>query len=76
MIDSSHKAALQELEEARASVSRLAVHHARTVGLDTRLKTVMREKDDIQQERDSEAHKAKLAEARIAGLKERTCGFT
>ena len=73
MSDSSHKTVLQELEEARASVSRLAAHHARAVGLDARLMAVMREKDDLQQERDSEAQRAKLAESRIAALKERTC---
>ena len=64
---------LQELEDARASVSRLAAHHARAVGLDARLMTVMRERDDLQQERDSEAQRAKLAESRTATLKERTC---
>ena len=71
-MDNSHKHALQQLEEARSSVSRLAAYHARTVGLDARLMTVMREKDDIQQERDSEAQRAKLAEGRISVLKERT----
>ena len=73
MSDSSHKTVLQELEEARASVSRLAAHHARAVGLDARLMAVTREKDDLQQERDSAAQKAKLAESRISTLKERTC---
>jgi hypothetical protein len=64
---------LQELEEARASVSRLAAHHARAVGLDARLIAVMRDRDDLQQERDIEAQRAKLAESRIVTLKERTC---
>jgi hypothetical protein len=71
--DSSHKAVLQELEETRNSVSRLAAHHARAVGLDARLMSAMREKDDLQQERNSEAQRAKLAESRIAALTERTC---
>jgi hypothetical protein len=71
--DSSHKTVLQDLEEARASISRLAAHHARAVGLDTRLMAVTRERDDFHQERDSEAQRAKLAEGRIAALKERTC---
>jgi hypothetical protein len=34
---------------------------------------VMQEKEDIQQERDSEAQRARSAESRIAALKERTC---
>ena len=71
--DSSHKTMLQDLEEARASVSRLSAHHARTVGLDARLMTVTREKDDLQQEHDSQAQRAKSAESKMAALTERTC---
>lgn len=71
--DSSHKTVLQELAEARASVSRLSAHHARAVGLDTRLTAAMRERDDFHQERDSEAQRAKLAESRLAASMERMC---
>ena len=70
--DSSHKTLLQELEETQVSVSRLTAHHARAVGLDTRLTAVMREKEDLQQERDCESQRAKIAEMRIAVLQERT----
>lgn len=70
--DSTHKSALRDLEEAQTSVTRLSAYHARTVGLDTRLMVVMREKDDIQQERDSETQRARVAESRISALKERT----
>ncbi|KAF7971720.1 hypothetical protein HWV62_20087 [Athelia sp. TMB] len=70
--DSTHKTALRDLEEAQASVARLSAHHARTIGLDTRLMAAMREKDDMQQERDSETQRARIAESRIAALKERT----
>lgn len=73
MTDSSHKSALNDLEEARASVSRLSAHHARAVGLDTRLMMALREKEDLQQERDSQTQRAKLAESRIVALKDRTC---
>ncbi|KAF9238792.1 hypothetical protein BU15DRAFT_75015 [Melanogaster broomeanus] len=69
--EASNKTALQELEEARSAVTRLTAHHARTVGLDTRLAAVMQENDDIRQERDSQAQRAKLAEARLAVLKDR-----
>lgn len=72
MSDSSHKNVLLELAEAQASVTRLSGHHARAVGLDTRLMTAMREKDDMQQERDSEAQRVRVAESRIVALKERT----
>lgn len=63
-------------------MARLSAHHARTIGLDTRLMAAMREKDDMQQERDSETQRARIAESRISALKERTsalprpfCGF-
>ncbi|KAF9238787.1 hypothetical protein BU15DRAFT_47300 [Melanogaster broomeanus] len=69
--EASNKTALQELEDARSAVTRLTAHHARTVGLDTRLAAVMQENDDIRQERDSQAQRAKLAEARLAVLKDR-----
>ncbi|KAJ6560173.1 hypothetical protein B0H19DRAFT_1376004 [Mycena capillaripes] len=68
----SNKTILQELAEAKATISRLTTSHGRSVGWDTRLSTAMKEKDDMQQERDSESQRARLAEARFAALKERT----
>ncbi|KAF9226730.1 hypothetical protein BS17DRAFT_500792 [Gyrodon lividus] len=70
--EASNKTVLHELEEARSAVSRLSAHHARTVGLDTRLAAVLQESDDIRQERDSQTQRAKLAEARLVALKDRT----
>lgn len=70
--EASNKTLLHELEESRSAVSKLSAHHARTVGLDTRLSAVLQENDDIRQERDSQTHRAKLAEARLASLKDRT----
>ncbi|KAF8843120.1 hypothetical protein BDN67DRAFT_979080 [Paxillus ammoniavirescens] len=70
--EASSKTVLHELEEARSAVLRLTAHHARSVGLDTRLSTVLQENDDIRQERDSQTQRAKLAEARLAALKDRT----
>ncbi|KAG9317330.1 hypothetical protein JVU11DRAFT_1529 [Chiua virens] len=70
--EASNKTILHDLEEARSTVSRLNAHHARTVGLDTRLSAVLQENDDIRQERDSQTQRAKLAEARLAALKNRT----
>jgi hypothetical protein len=40
---------------------------------DTRLSAAMKEKDDMQQERDAEGQRARLAEGRFAALKDRTC---
>jgi hypothetical protein len=71
----SNKTLLHELEEARAAISRLTAHHARSVGWDARLAAIMQERDDIQQERDSEAHKARQAESRIAALHARLGEF-
>ncbi|KAG2073539.1 hypothetical protein BDR04DRAFT_1094446 [Suillus decipiens] len=70
--EASHKTVLLELEEARTSVTRLTAYQARTVGIESRLATTLQENDDLRQEQDSEAHKAKTAEARIAALKDRT----
>ncbi|OAX44070.1 hypothetical protein K503DRAFT_765392 [Rhizopogon vinicolor AM-OR11-026] len=68
----SHKTVLQDLEEARASVTRLTAHQARTIGIDSRLSVALQENDDLRQERDSQSQRAKSAEARIAALKHRT----
>ncbi|KAJ6532259.1 hypothetical protein DFH09DRAFT_1092922 [Mycena vulgaris] len=68
----SNKTILQELAEAKITISRLTTSHARSVGWDTRLSAAMKEKDDMQQERDSESQRARLAESRFAALKERT----
>ncbi|KAG1815693.1 uncharacterized protein BJ212DRAFT_1272933 [Suillus subaureus] len=70
--EASHKTVLLELEEARTSVTRLTAYQARTVGIESRLTAALQENDDLRQEQDSEAQKAKTAEARIAALKDRT----
>ena len=68
----SNKTILQELQDARETISRLTAHHARSVGWDTRLSAAMKEREDMQQERDSETHRARLAESRFAALKDKT----
>lgn len=68
----SNKTILQELAEAKTTISRLTTSHARSVGWDTRLSAAMKEKDDMQQERNSESQRARVAESRFAALKERT----
>ncbi|KAG6336482.1 hypothetical protein ID866_2596 [Astraeus odoratus] len=70
--EAANKNVLHELEEARSAVSRLTVYHARSVTLDTRLAAVLQENDDLRQERDSQAQRAKLAEARLAAAGDRT----
>ncbi|KAF8207848.1 hypothetical protein K438DRAFT_1713393, partial [Mycena galopus ATCC 62051] len=68
----SNKTILNELAEAKMTISRMMTSAARSVGWDTRLSAAMKEKDDMQQERDSESQRARLAESRFAALKERT----
>jgi hypothetical protein len=70
--ETTNKTLLIELEEARETVSRLSVHHARAVGWEARLAAAQQERDDMQQERDSEAQRAHIADLRIAALKEKT----
>jgi hypothetical protein len=53
-------------------VTRLTAYQARTVGIESRLAATLQENDDLRQEQDSEAQRAKTAEARIAALKDRT----
>lgn len=68
----SNKTLLQELQEARDTISRLTAHHARSMGWDTRLTSALKERDDMQQERDGEGHRARLAETKFAALKDKT----
>ncbi|KAF7352224.1 hypothetical protein MVEN_01185800 [Mycena venus] len=67
----SNKTILVELADAKTTISRLTASAARSVGWDTRLSAAMKEKEDMQQERDAESQRARLAEGRFAQLKER-----
>ena len=71
----SNRTILQELQDAQTTISRLSAHHARSVGWDSKLSSALKERDDMQQERDSESHRARLAESRFAALKDRTSGL-
>jgi hypothetical protein len=53
-------------------VTRLTAYQARTVGIESRLAATLQENDDLRQEQDSEAQKARTAEAHITALKDRT----
>ena len=68
----SNRTLLQELQEARETISRLTAHNARSMGWDARLTAALKERDDMQQERESESHRARLAESRFAALKDKT----
>ena len=61
--EESHETELQELEEARALVTRLTAYQACAVGIDSRLTADLQEKDELRQERDNQAQRAKSTEA-------------
>jgi len=69
----SSKTLRQELLEAQTMISCLSANHAKSIGWETRLSVVNKERDDMQQERDFESQRARLAESRFAALKEKTC---
>ncbi|ESK94111.1 hypothetical protein Moror_12778 [Moniliophthora roreri MCA 2997] len=68
----SNKTLLQELQDAKLTISRLSSNHARSAGWENRLSAAMKERDDMQQERDFESQRARLAESRFAALKDKT----
>ncbi|KIY70393.1 hypothetical protein CYLTODRAFT_435731 [Cylindrobasidium torrendii FP15055 ss-10] len=68
----SNKTILQELQESKATITRLSTGQAKSIGWENRLAAAMKERDDMQQERDSESHRARLAESRFAALKDKT----
>lgn len=73
MGETSKKALLQELEEARTDVARLSSQNARAVGLENRLAMALQEKDDLKQELDSATQRARMTETRIISYREK-CG--
>lgn len=73
LVDLTHENALDELKQAKEKLGQLSAQNARYTGLDSRLAAALQEKDDMHQERNSAIQTAKLAESRIASLKEK-CG--
>lgn len=69
----SQQSTLQDLKQARDTISRLTTQNARLVGLDQRYNTAAQERDDLRQERDSAIQRARMAETRLLSLKEK-CG--
>ena len=71
--ETSKKALLQELDEARNEVARLSSYTARAVGLENRLAMALQEKDDLKQELDSASQRARMTESRAVSYREK-CG--
>lgn len=72
-MDLTHHSTLEELTQAKEKIAHLSAQNARYIGLDSRLAAALQERDDMHQERNSALQTAKMAEARIASLKEK-CG--
>ena len=71
--ETSKKALIQNLEEAKTDVARLSSQNARAVGLENRLAMALQEQDDLKQELDSATQRAKLTESRVVSYREK-CG--
>lgn len=66
--ESANKDLQAEVQELRATVSRLNMDHARAVGWESKLRAVAQERDDMRQERDTEATRARVTETRLVSL--------
>ena len=64
---------MRELQEARATVKRLSAQQTRSIGWEMRLAQQTQEKEDMRQERDSESHRAKVAESKAVAFVEKCC---
>ena len=73
VVDTGKKALIEELEELKSSLSKLAVTQAKSAGWETRLQASEQDRDDLRQELDAERQRSKTAEAQVNSLKER-CG--
>ncbi|KAL1747263.1 hypothetical protein HDZ31DRAFT_32388 [Schizophyllum fasciatum] len=70
--EATNKSLLEEVDDARATISRLTGYQARSLGWEAKVAAAQRERDDMQQERDGESQRARLSESRFAALKEKT----
>lgn len=62
--DTTNRALTKELQDARTSISRLSIVHARGVGLDTKLRAAVEEREDLRREATEAANRAKMWETR------------
>ncbi|KAI0375969.1 hypothetical protein BV20DRAFT_960058 [Pilatotrama ljubarskyi] len=69
--EASKKGLMQELDAARADISRLSAQNARSVGLENRLAVALQEKDDLRQELDSATQRTRMADMRLVSYREK-----
>lgn len=73
MTDASNRTVMRELQESRATIGRLSAQTARSAGWEMRLAQVTQEREDMRQERDSQAQRARHAESKAAAFVDK-CG--
>lgn len=73
MSEASNRTIMRELQEARATVKRLSAQQTRSIGWEMRLAQQTQEKEDMRQERDSESHRAKVAESKAVAFVDKCC---
>ncbi|KAF8607945.1 hypothetical protein BDV93DRAFT_519931 [Ceratobasidium sp. AG-I] len=62
--DATNRTLTKELQDARTSISRLSIVHARGVGLDTKLQAAVEEREDLRREATEAANRARMWETR------------
>ncbi|KAG8833279.1 hypothetical protein FRC17_010993 [Serendipita sp. 399] len=74
--DASNRTLLHEIQEARGTITRLSAQNMKSVGWEAKLYSLQQERDDLREERKSEASRARTAEAKAAALSEKCAGIT
>jgi len=62
--EASNRSLLSTLEEDRKTISRLLADQARSAGVDDKLRSLIRERDDLRQELEAQSRKASVAEGK------------
>lgn len=73
--DSSNRTLLKELQETRSNATRLTARNALLVGVETNIAQLMQERDDLIQEKNAEALRAKNAESKLVSAELRACMY-
>jgi len=62
--EASNRSLLSTLEEDRKTINRLQADQARSSGIDEKIRSLIRERDDLRQELDAQSRKANAAESK------------
>ncbi|KAG8786198.1 hypothetical protein FRB91_000643 [Serendipita sp. 411] len=69
--DASNRTLLHEIQETRGTITKLSTQNMKSVGWEAKLYSLQQERDDLREERKSEAARARTAEAKAAALSEK-----